>query len=251
MRYYRPVLLLLLPVFFLMSCRSLAPNRMFQTEKEYPYAQDTSAIRDRKFVIGPGDRIEFYLFSNDGFKLVDITGSSIQGGESARINYLVEEDSTIRLPIVGKIAVAGLTIAEAEKMLESIFTKYYRDPYILLKIVNRYAIVFQGDGGDGHLVSLQNDNTTLLEALALGGGIPDLGKAYEIKIIRGDHRNPQVFHVDLSTLEGLKQSPIRVQSNDIIYVESVPNYRNRFLSQLSPIVGILSAVVLLVMYTQR
>ncbi|HRV24505.1 MAG TPA: hypothetical protein P5046_04735, partial [Sphaerochaeta sp.] len=66
-----------------------------------------------------------------------------------------------------------------------------------------------------------------------------------------DHRNPQVFHVDLSTLDGLKNSPIRVQSNDIIYVESVPNYRNRFLSQLSPIVGILSAVVLLVMYTQR
>jgi polysaccharide export outer membrane protein len=224
---------------------------MFQTEKDYSFSQDTSGIRERKFVIGPGDRIEFFLFSNDGFKLVDITGSSIQGGEAARINYLVEEDSTIRLPIVGKTRIAGLTLAEAEKMLESIFTKYYKDPYILLKIVNRYAIVFQGDGGDGHLVSLQNDNTTLFEALALGGGIPDLGKAYAIKIIRGDHRNPQVFHVDLSTLDGLKNSPIRVQSNDIIYVESVPNYRNRFLSQLSPIVGILSAVVLLVMYTQR
>jgi polysaccharide export outer membrane protein len=130
---------------------------MFQTEKDYSFSQDTSGIRERKFVIGPGDRIEFFLFSNDGFKLVDITGSSIQGGEAARINYLVEEDSTIRLPIVGKTRIAGLTLAEAEKMLESIFTKYYKDPYILLKIVNRYAIVFQGDGGDGHLVSLQND----------------------------------------------------------------------------------------------
>ena len=153
--------------------------------------------------------------------------------------------------LLEKTRIAGLTLAEAEKMLESIFTKYYKDPYILLKIVNRYAIVFQGDGGDGHLVSLQNDNTTLFEALALGGGIPDLGKAYAIKDHSRRSSEPQVFHVDLSTLDGLKNSPIRVQSNDIIYVESVPNYRNRFLSQLSPIVGILSAVVLLVMYTQR
>ena len=63
-----------------------------------------------------------------------------------------------------------------------------------------------------------NDNTTLFEALAQAGGLNG-GKAYKIKIIRGDLRNPQIFLVDLSTIKGVVKSDFVLQANDIIYIE--------------------------------
>jgi polysaccharide export outer membrane protein len=248
---FRPVYFLCFSLVSLFSCRNLAPNRMFETPKDYAFAVDTPPQKDKYFIISPEDRVEMYIFSNDGFRLVDITGMSSVQNDQSRVNYLVDRDSLVRLPIVGKVKLGGLTVAEAEKKLEEIYSKYYNDPYIVLKLINRYAIVFQGDGGQGHLVSLENDNVTLMEVLAQGGGVPELGKAYHIKILRGDLKNPLVYRVDLSTLDGLSNSPLRIQSNDIVYVEAVPNYRLRVINQITPILGIVSAVVLIINLSQR
>jgi polysaccharide export outer membrane protein len=100
-------------------------------------------------------------------------------------------------------------------------------------------------GGSGTVVTLKNENTTLIEALALAGGITETGKAYKIKLIRGDSRNPQVQLIDLSTIEGMKQSNMLLQANDIIYVEPVPRISNAILSQITPIVGILTSMLLI------
>lgn len=243
------ILLFFLPSLF--SCRNLAPNRMFETPRDYIFSTDTASGKYKDFIISPNDRMEMYIYSNDGFKLVDITGTSSNQSDQSRISYLVGRDSLVRLPIIGKMKLGGMTVKEAETELEEVYSKYYNDPYIVVRLINRYAIVFQGDGGQGHMVSLQNDNMTLMEVLAQGGGVPELGKAYHIKILRGDLRNPLVFRVDLSTLEGLRNSSLRIQSNDIVYVEAVPNYRNRIINQITPIVGILSAVVLIINFYQR
>jgi polysaccharide export outer membrane protein len=85
-------------------------------------------------------------------------------------------------------------------------------------------MVFTGTGGRGTVVNLKNENTTLIEALATAGGVTETGKAYKVKLIRGDTRNPQIMLIDLSTVEGLKQSNLLLQANDIIYVE--PNATN-------------------------
>jgi polysaccharide export outer membrane protein len=106
-------------------------------------------------------------------------------------------------------------------------------------------LVFPGSGGAGKVVTLENENTSLIEALALAGGITETGKAYKIKLIRGDHRNPQVQLIDLSTVEGLRQSNLQLQANDIIYVEPVPRISQHVLSQITPIIGIITSVLLI------
>jgi len=105
-------------------------------------------------------------------------------------------------------------------------------------------LVFQGDNGHGVLVNLQNDNTSLFEALALSGGLTENSKAYKIKIIRGDLHNPKIYKADVYTLEGLKDSELRILSNDIIYIEAAPDYKQRVFQQLTPVVGIITAVLL-------
>ncbi|MBL0342040.1 MAG: polysaccharide biosynthesis/export family protein [Bacteroidetes bacterium] len=228
---------------------------MFKTGKDYPYKVDQT-IGNVEYRIAPNDILGFSVFTNDGFKLIDLTtgvtsltatgssgSQSSSGNNSTR--FIVDVEGFVKLPIIGRVKVEELSIREAEKMLEEKFSVYYNKPFVMLNVLNRRVMVFPGTGGSGKVVILENENTTLIEALALAGGITETGKSKVVKLIRGDSRNPQVHLIDLSTVEGMKQSNMLLQASDIIYVEPVKNVSNAVLAKIAPIVGIVTSVLLL------
>lgn len=245
------IIIFLLPLF---SC-NINPSIMFKTGEGYPYKVDQT-IGNVEYRIAPNDILGFSVFTNDGFKLIDLTtgvssltaagsGSSQNYANDNSTRFSVDVNGDVKLPIVGKIKVEDLTIREAEKMLEEKYAVYYNKPFVMLNVVNRRVMVFPGTGGSGKVVTLSNENTTLIEALALAGGITESGKADVIKLIRGDSRNPQVHLIDLSTVEGMKQSNMLLQANDIIYVEPVKRISRGILAEITPILGIVTSLLLL------
>jgi polysaccharide export outer membrane protein len=228
---------------------------MFKTGKDYPYKVDQT-IGNIEYRIAPNDIIGFSVFTNDGFKLVDLTTgvttmTATGGGGSQNFNsnnstrFSVDVEGNVKLPIIGKVKVKDLTVREAEKLLEDKYAVYYNKPFVMLNVVNRRVMVFPGTGGAGKVVLLENENTTLIEALALAGGITETGQSNVVKLIRGDSRNPQVHLIDLSTVEGMKQSNMLLQANDIIYVEPVKRVSRGILAEITPIVGIVTSLLLL------
>jgi len=220
---------------------------MFQTGKNYPFSTDTMHLKVTEYMISADDRLEMRIFTNDGFRLVDVSTNGNQNALSSMetVSYVVEKDGTVKLPLLGNVLVKGMQVKEAEKLLEKKYAEYYVTPFVLLKIINRHVLVFQGDGGTGAVVNLQSPNTTLIEAITMAGGVHSRGKAYKIKIIRGDLKNPEIFEVDLSTIEGMKKSNLIIQANDIIYVEPTPDYSSKVLAQITPVVGILTSFLLI------
>lgn len=243
------LLFIVLPFF---SCRTLSPSLMFQTEKNYPYANDSLSKQATQYLVAEEDLISLRIFTNEGFRLIDVTQGSIGGGGTTEsMGYLVEPDGKVKLPLIGRIYLKGMNVQQAEKFLEEKYSFYYNSPFVTLRVINRHVLVFSGDGGLGTVISLANENTNVVEALTLAGGILSRGKAYKIKIIRGDLKNPQVFFVDLSTMDGIKKSNLIVQSKDIIYVEPSPDYSTKVLSQLTPFIGILTSALLIVDILKR
>ncbi|MBK9319596.1 MAG: polysaccharide biosynthesis/export family protein [Bacteroidetes bacterium] len=243
----------LLPLFILSilltSC-NINPSVMFKVPKDYQYSNDQT-IGNIEYRISPNDIIGFNVYTNDGFKLVDLTTSAVSATSPMSNNpgtnqtqFLVEPDGQIKLPIIGKIKISGFTVREAEKVLEQQYATFYNKPFVMIRVLNRRVMVFLGTGGTGRTVSLDNENMHLVEALALAGGITTTGKAYKIKLIRGDLRNPKVMLIDLSTVEGMQNSNLLLQANDIIYVEPVPRYSQEILQQIAPIVGIITSLAL-------
>jgi polysaccharide export outer membrane protein len=233
---------------------------MFKVPKDYQYANEQT-IGNIEYRITPNDIIGFSVYTNDGFKLIDLTTSAtsisapmsnMNGGNNANQTlFLVEPDGQVKLPIIGKVKISGMTVREAEKYLETQYSTFYNKPFVMLRVTNRRVMVFSGTGGQGRVVTLDNENTHLIEALALAGGITNTGKAYKIKLIRGDLRNPKVMLIDLSTIEGLKQSNLMLQANDIIYIEPVPRVTQEFLLQLTPFVGVITSLALLFQISQN
>ena len=159
-------------------------------------------------------------------------------------SYSSEPSGMVKVPNVGRTRIAEVTIRETEIELERLYSEHYKDPFIMLKVTNRRLIVFRGAGGDAKVIVLANNNTTLLEAIALAGGI-EIGKARKIKLIRGDSQNPEVYLIDLSTIEGMKNGDMIIQANDIIYVEPVIKIASTILGELNPVISLASSLILI------
>ncbi len=238
-------------LFALSSC-SLVPNRMFKTPNDYTFARDTSTVPKGPYIIQSDDKIDLHIFSNDGFKLVDITQTTIsQTANNEGIQYVVEQNGEVKLPVIGRINLKGLNIKDAENLLQEKYSKYYRDPFILLRVVSRRAYVFYSDGGKGIVIQLQNDHTTLFEALALAGGLTEYSKAFHIRIIRGDYKNPQVYRADISSIETLKTSELEIYPNDIIYIDSGGNISKRLTSSILPYLSLITSLLVLLAYFKK
>lgn len=231
----------------LSSCRILRPNIMMKTPKDYKFDLPKDSVSP-DYRIQPNDIVDFRIFSNEGFKLIDLTSLNTSNNSvnvNFSIEYNVEFDGKIKLPMLGRIAVAGLTVREAERMLEEKYSDFYIKPFILLKIENKKVFVFTGESKDAKVVPLTNDETNIIQALATAGGISEFGKAYRVKLLRGELTNPQVFLFDLSTIEGIKKAGMTLQSNDVIYVEPVPRFSRSLVAEIAPYVSLISSLFII------
>jgi polysaccharide export outer membrane protein len=217
---------------------------MLQTKNDYPYDKLSDSLSRLDYRLSPNDQIQYRIFTNDGFKLIDLANQS--NLFRTDLDVLIESDGTMKMPMIGYTKVEGMTIREAEKLFEEKYSEYYVKPFVTIKVVNKRVIVFPGNGGTARVLPLANNNTTVLEAIALSGGITEDGKAYKIKLIRNTtSTKPQVYLMDLSKISGLAAGNPRVLANDIIYIE--PRYRlaRTLVTELSPVVTLISTTLLL------
>lgn len=234
------------------SCKILNPSIMLQTKKDYKFDSvklDSAAYMSQEYHIAPNDIIEFRLFANDGFTIINLSTLTNREGaayfNNIRFEYLIDNHGIVKLPVIGEIKLSGYTVREAEDTLQRRYSKYYIDPFAMLEVVNKRVIVFPGNDGQAKVVRLQNSNTTLIETIALAGGIPESGKAYSIKLIRnnGDPSQPLVYHFDLSKIESIPQANMLVQANDIIYVEPRKYYARETLREITPIISLFTTAL--------
>ncbi|MBK8948457.1 MAG: polysaccharide biosynthesis/export family protein [Flavobacteriales bacterium] len=147
---------------------------MFKTPLGYQFDSVPDTV-DLAFKIQPNDYLQFRLFANDGFKMIDMVSIGT-GADNARsmqrlqFNYLVEPDGNVKLPLLGRVTLSGKTLREAETWLEQRYMEFYNRPFVQLSVTNRRVVVFPGGGGDAVVVPLENANTTLLEVLASARG---------------------------------------------------------------------------------
>ncbi len=241
----RKLLFLLITVVAFSSCRVLTPEQMLRTPPGYDYATFEDAEPVEEYRIAANDVIFFRLYTNKGEKLIDPIDPYSDRQREQQHNYLIEFDGMVKLPVIGRTYVEGMTVRQLEKYLEEKYSKYYNNPFVRVKVTNNRVIVFPGGrGGTAKVVPLENTNTTLFEALAMSGGIAD-GKAHKVKLIRGDLDNPQVFRIDLSTIDGVREADLVLQANDIIYVQPRARVPQRILENITPYLSILTSALLI------
>ena len=216
---------------------------------------------ESNYMIKPYDRLQFRLYSNDG-QVIQFTGAfdninpqnpanqqanpmmqqQNQSNVTSPVNftaYTVQTDGFVYLPMIGEVQLEGFTAKQADSLLSIKFRKYYKDSFVRTQFLNKRVIVFKG--AKGEVLPLINENTTLIEVLAMTGGMPNDVRATNIRLIRGDLRNPNIYVIDLSTAEGMRRVNLQIQPDDIVYVEPVRKTLIEGISDAAPIVGLLTS----------
>lgn len=230
-------------VLLLSSCITMNKSRMLKTPRDYQFALFPDSTVNKTYKISKDDVLSLRMFSNNGFKPIMI--GAIGNGGVAGATYNVQSDGSVKIPILGEFNIAGYSLKEAENLIEERLSKFYKDPFVILQVLNKRVYLFRG-GNTAQIVNLSNDNTTLFEVLASAGGLTQAGNAKRIKIIRGDLRDPVVYLIDLSTVESLPSSDLILQANDIIYIDPVINFASNLTADIGAIMGLVTSVLLIV-----
>ncbi len=119
--------------------------------------------------------------------------------------HLVRPDGTVNLGIYGSVRVAGLTLDQAKTVIEGHLKQYLEDPQIALDVLSynsKWAyIIFDGAGLGEQVIRIPiTGNETVLDALALVGGLPPTAAAHsEMWVARPappDGTGDQILPVD-------------------------------------------------------
>ena len=195
-----------------------------------------------EYTIEINDIISLDVHTNNGEKLIDPNNAlpekmGVAKETEAPIQYTIHSDGTAQLPMIGNVFLKGFTVFQADSILSLKYQAYYTAPFVKVKLLSKRVIVFGPEGGK--IIPLEYQNMNLIEVIARYGGIKIDGKASNIRVLRGDLRNPDVQLVNLGTIEGLKLAYTDMQPGDIVYIEA---HRSAFKESMMSIVPLVSLI---------
>ncbi|MEM9857182.1 MAG: polysaccharide biosynthesis/export family protein [Bacteroidota bacterium] len=217
---------------------------MFVPSDSSVYSKMASTV-EANYVIKPNDRLELQVYTQNGERIIDPEFELAENAQNIenlrpRLEYIVQKNGQVKLPMVGTLSLSNLTLNEAEQYLQKKYEEFYTQPFVNLRFINKRVIVL--GNSTGQVVPLQDENTKVSEILALTQSIDNNAKSQEIRLIRND----EMFKVDFSTLEGYLQSDYIVQSGDILYVEPIRRPFNEFFRDNGPIISIVTSILSLI-----
>ena len=193
------------------------------TESHQPEIYKRAAqATEKNYVIQKNDYLTLEIFSNNGERLIDpnpdMTGQNNSGNSQQKdepLHYLVDVNGIAKLPLVGEIKLEGLTLRQAEEMVQKEYSKFFKESFVLFSYVNKRVVVLGAPGGQ--VIPLTNQNVRVTEVLGMAKGLTNDARANNIKLIRGDH----IYQIDFSTIKGYLEGDMLVEAGDIIYVEPI------------------------------
>jgi polysaccharide biosynthesis/export protein len=226
-----------------MSCGSYRQNILFEVNGAT--VSQPAVDAPRNYTIQKNDVLTLELFTNAGEKIVDPNRESFKDGNvpatgATSILYTVDASGSADFPLIDRVQIEGLTLEQAEEMLEEAYEEFYEGAYVILKFENKRVIVLGAPGGQ--VIPLAHENMRLTEVLALAKGVSEDGRGNNIRVIRQD----KVMIADLSSFEGYQNSDFVMQPGDIVYVEPVRRPFIEGMRDYAPLITIVTSLATLI-----
>jgi len=182
-------------------CIALAHTAYGQATK--PAAQH--AYGDAEFRLGPDDVIEVSVYQD----------------KELNRTVPVRPDGKISLPLVGEMTASGKTAIELQNEIAQRLKQFVADPTVtvVVKEVNSPKVTVIGEVKNPNMYKIK-DRATLLDVIALAGGLTDYSKKRVIISRVGPNGETQFIKLNIDDLiKGKKPDPIYVFPYDKISIQ--------------------------------
>jgi polysaccharide export outer membrane protein len=214
--FYNIILLMLLS-----SCGSY---------KSIPYFQDLDHTAPTKeqvenfspLTIQPADILAINVSSRNAessaiFSMANGSNSDNSSDRPAT-GYLVDQKGDIHLPLIGDLKAAGSTTSELRDKLNQLLLTYYKDPVVNVRVLN-FKVAVYGDVLRPNIYPLQNERTTITQAISLAGDLNITAKRKNIILIREQDGKRNFIPIDLTSKKIFESPYFYLKNNDEIYVQ--------------------------------
>ncbi|MDE5899874.1 MAG: polysaccharide biosynthesis/export family protein [Muribaculaceae bacterium] len=132
--------------------------------------------------------------------------------------YVVGADGFINFPRLGKIHVAGMTLAQVGAYIEEKVAEKVVDPMVTVELVN-FHVAVMGEVAQPGARLINRERYSILDALADAGDMTPYGERSSVLLIREEDGRRVYHRLDLNSA-GLLESPyFYLKQNDVVYVE--------------------------------
>lgn len=223
-----PLALLIAVLFFFSSCATV--NRAYYFRDLQPGSEkiDSSKLGAMQ-KIQNGDGISVVISSKDpaltaylnplNYNLggVGSTGASQNSGFQG---YHVDSTGSVSLPLIGKVAVTGLSTVQAAEEIRKRIEFYFKDPFVSVALYGRVSVL---TSQNGTTIPLFNERLTIFEALSQAGnntsGLDVSDRRNKIWVIREDSGKRIYARIDLNKKEIFNSPYYYLRNNDLVYIE--------------------------------
>ena len=154
--------------------------------------------------------------------------------------YIVEKDGTVNIPVLGKVAISGLSRQQATEAIQTKLLAYVNKPIVTIQYLN-FKVSILGEVARPGTYPITDEKVTLPQALGLAGDLTIYGKRDNILLIREKAGGEKEFvRINLTKADILSSDYYYLKQNDIIYVE--PN-KTRLLTSSAAAITIPLSVV--------
>ncbi len=149
--------------------------------------------------------------------------NNFQGFNDAALyvnGFSVDKNGNVQLPTVGKIKVQGLTVGEAQELVQRKINEYFTNATVILKMVS-FRVSVLGDVERPGAFFVYHNQITILEALAMAGGPGEFADKTHVTLMRQSDRGVQAIYIDLSNTSVLSSEYYYLLPNDAVYVPTL------------------------------
>lgn len=190
-----------------------------------------------EYKIVPHDRISLIVYQHPDLSTTNPLSAAQEKG------ILVDSDGIISLPLLEDVHIAGLTQKEAAHKIEQGYDKYLQYSKVRLEVLNKRAYVI-GEVRKPGQFALENEQLTLLQAIAQAGDFTDTANRQQILIIRASQNGTKTQMIDLTDANSITYATLMIKPNDIVYVlPTSMKAINANISSISPVFQLISNIL--------
>ena len=170
--------------------------------------QQYTLPKQPEFILTEGDAVHISLSSRN----TDALTAYLTDGH----DFLIDNDGTIQLPILGKQTLAGKTLKQVEQMLHEAISPFINDLIVHVRITNG-SIIMLGALKAQQKLTITHP-VTLLDAIAACGGMTVNAKRDDILIERKENGQIRHHHINLLTDELFASPCYYLMKGDVVYI---------------------------------
>ncbi len=161
--------------------------------------------------------------SNYVLKSSDVIDVSVYQEDDLSKQARIEGDGTVSLALIGKVKIAGMTVAESQSLITDLYNRdYIVDPQVSVIVISfspKYVRVLGHVGTPGQVQIPPDQELTLIDAITQCRGVTRLGNDKSITISRTkENGQTQSFEVNFKKIKLGDAKDYILQEGDTIYV---------------------------------